>query len=123
MRWRNLTSFSAALFFLLTFSPGLLAPFVRVAFRGLPAFHAPCPQHQADVCKKSFKATSLRLKCAIQRAIASSKVGGDEETAGFLKYVVHPGGDLADRVLPPPLFCTGSFDQDPVSMAYFVGVQ
>lgn len=65
-----------------------------------------------DDCQKSFKMTSLRLKCAIQRDIRAVKNGGDRaETGGFLKYCVDPGGELKDRVLPPPTFCTKTFDE------------
>ncbi|CAM9963540.1 unnamed protein product, partial [Ectocarpus sp. 6 AP-2014] len=68
--------------------------------------------YKADVCKQSFKSTALRLKCAIQRDIRAGKNGGKgAETGGFLKYCVDPGGDLKDRVLPPPTFCTRSFDE------------
>ncbi|CAM9484589.1 unnamed protein product, partial [Ectocarpus fasciculatus] len=68
---------------------------------------------KADVCKQAFKSTSLRLKCAIQRDIRAGKNGGKgAETGGFLKYCVDPGGELMNRVLPPPTFCTRSFDED-----------
>eukprot|EP00903_Cladosiphon_okamuranus_P018953 g17430.t1 len=70
---------------------------------------------KADVCMRSFRATSLRLKCAIQRDIracsGSDDSGvGEAETGGFLKYCIDPGGELKDRVLPPPTFCTRTFD-------------
>lgn len=72
---------------------------------------------KVDICKLSFKSTSLRLKCAIQRSIASEKRGwGAGSTGGFLKYVVDPGGELRARALPPPLFCTRSFDENSVSL-------
>ncbi|CAM9630998.1 unnamed protein product [Pylaiella littoralis] len=72
--------------------------------------------YKADVCKESFKATSLRLRCAIQRDLRATSSGGEgaggAETGGFLKYCVDPGGDLKDRVLPPPTFCTRFFDEE-----------
>lgn len=71
------------------------------------------------MCKRSFKATSLRLKCAFQRAIANGEDGGGLAETGFLKYVVDPRGELADRVLPPPTFCTRAFDEDPVNIRFY----
>lgn len=71
---------------------------------------------QVDLCKKSFKATSLRLKCAIQRSIITEKESRrDEAQGGFLKYVVDTEGQLKFRVLPPPMFCTNVFDDASVS--------
>jgi len=60
------------------------------------------------VCKDSFQSTSQRLKAAIQRDIR----GGEEaETGGFLKYCIDPEGELKGRGLPPPTFCTRTFDE------------
>ncbi len=65
---------------------------------------------KVDVCKDSFQSTSQRLKAAIQRDIRSG--GGDEaETGGLLKYCINPEGELKSRVLPPPTFCTRTFDE------------
>ena len=69
---------------------------------------------QADVCMRSFKATSIRLKCAMQRdmRVGDDSGMGEAETGGFLKYCIDPAGELKDRVLPPPTFCTRSFDDE-----------
>ena len=68
---------------------------------------------QVEKIKESFKVTSQRLQCAIQRDILS---GGEAETGGFLKFCINAEKGLKNRELPLPTFCNRMFVDQVIEM-------